>query len=342
MSDNLSVHLRITGLAPSNEDVDSRRTASTQLANQWARVRDVSSVLDKAAAIAEALGGDGLPSTHLGEEVQRAVQKTASAFLYQERPLEVGICAAMAAVNVLRRPSGDVGWTTPVLLANALWSALAFQPPLAEEKREALRREVLDLSRQRSLDSANKARARVAVAEPVDLEISLNDGAISSNFETAIQQPIAALRRNSALDREELDFLWWVQLNRSRLLKRPFSAISETTRLITSGIEAAEHLLRLPAQVHRDLVLRTAESDPLMDLPELLEAMGQDRELLAAPLLSNTALSHSTIFPLLRSLIGGHVSEAGAAVKRRAVTWGGRALLEASLARMVDAGVVKL
>lgn len=340
--DNISVHMRITGLTPSNEDVDSRRSAASQLAASWGKVRDTGQILAKAAIIAEALGGNGVPPAKLGEEIQAAVQKHASAFLYSERPLEVGICAGMAAVSIMERQIGTSGWMIEDVYSNALWSALAFQPPLADEKRESLRREVLDLAQQRSLESANKAREREPVADPVDLIVTVGaEDKITTNFRKAAQDSIEALRRNATLDREELDFLWWVQLNRSRLLDRPFASIAEATRLVASGMEAAGHLRRLPAEVHRDLVLRTIDGDPELDLAELIAEIGCDRAALIAPLSTSSALSHPTVFPLLHTLSTGAAEGAGAAMKQNASMWGSRALLEGALARMMATGIVK-
>ncbi len=339
--DNLPVHMRITGLTPSNEDVDSRRAAASQLATSWGKLRDIGQILTKAAIIAEALGGDGVPADNLGEEIQAAVQKHASAFLYSERPLEVGVCAGMAAVSIMKRPIGASGWTTADIYSNSLWSALAFQSPLADVKRESLRREVLDLAQQQSLESASKARERVPVADPVDLVVTLGEeDKVTTNFKKAAQDSIDALRRNAALDREELDFLWWVQLNRSRLLNRPFASIAEATRLVASGVEAAGHLRRLPADVHRDLVLRTTDGDPELDMAELIAEIGSDRAALITPFRTSNALSHPTVFPLLHALSTGALDGPGAAMKRKASTWGSRALLEGALVRMVGTGII--
>lgn len=340
--DNLSAHMRITGLTPSNEDVNSRRAAISQLATNWGKLRDLDQILTKASAIAEALWGDGMPRIDLGDEIQAAVQKHASAFLYLERPLEVGVCAGMAAISIMKRPVGTSGWTVDDVYSNALWSILGFQSPLAEEKRERLRREVLELARQRSLESANKAREREVVADPVDLVVTISEqNKTTTNFGKAARDSIEALRRNAALDREELDFLWWVQLNRSCLLDRPFAGIAEATRLVASGIEAAGHLRRLPAQVHRDLVLRTVDANPEFSLAELLAAIGGDRTTLIAPFSTSNALSHPTVFPLLHALSTGEVEGGGAAVRRKASTWGCRALLEGALARMMETGIIK-
>lgn len=344
MTDNIPVHLRITGLTPSNDDVDSRRLAVADLAKTWGKVKDVGSIVSKAAAITMSLGGDGSPTAELGTEVQGAVQKHASAFLYEDRPLEVGVCAGMAAVAMLAPDPATYGWTILDAYSNALWSALAFQPVLVDGKRETLRREVLERAQRRSLDSAERARERDPVPDSVDLVITIGEEGdkVTTNFKKAALDAIEALRRNSALDREELDFLWWSQLNRSRLLNRPLSEISEAVRLVGSGIEASNHLRRLPAEVHRDLVLRTVDADPEFDLPELLAQIGADREPLAAGVhASGYVTAHPIIFPLLNAIVTGNADSVGSEIKRKASTWGARALLEGALSRNMATGIIK-
>ncbi|MGO6740065.1 GTPase-associated system all-helical protein GASH [Rhizobium ruizarguesonis] len=341
--DNLPVHIRITSLTPTNEDVDARRAAIDELSAAWGKISDVGEILNKSEMIADSLGGDGQPYDDLGEEVQEALQKHASAFLYTECPLDVGVCAGVAALSILSSSPGTSGWTVTDVYSNALWSALTFQPSLTEQKRERLRLEVLDRARQRSQSSADKARERTVVADMGDLVVTIAEGAKpSTTFKKATGATIEALRRNAALDREELDFLWWVQLNRSRLLKRPIGGITEPLRLVASGIEGASHLRRLPADLHYDLVLRTVSDDPELNLKELIEAIGDDRELLAASFSKTHAAKHSSVFPLLHALATGEVNVAGADEKRKASTWGGRALLEAGLNRMCDNGGLQL
>lgn len=276
-------------------------------------------------------------------EVQAAIQEHASAFLYEESPLDVGVCAGIAALSLLSPAPDSNGWTIVDVYSNALWSALAFQPPLAEEKRERLRREVLDSAQVRSRTSADRARERIAVPDLLDLAVTTTDaGKTTTNFKKATGATIEALRRNAALDREELDFLWWVQLNRSRLLERPVSGMAEPLRLVALGIEAATHLRRLPADLHHNLVCRTVDEDPELNLTELIEVIGEHRTALAGSFDATCAADHVEVFPLLHALATGHTGVSGTDEKRRASTWAGRALLEAGLNRMCENGVIKL
>jgi hypothetical protein len=342
--DNLPMHMRITSLAPSNDDVDARRATITELLETWGKITDINELLTKAEAIADSLGGDGKPYEHLGLEVQEVLQKRASAYLYLESPLDVGVCAGMAALSIMSDTPGTNGWIIADVYSNVLWSALAFQPALGEEKREKLRREVLERAQDRSRASADRARDRIAVPDMGDVAITVTPETLktTNTFKKATSATIEALRRNAVLDREELDFLWWIQLNRSRLLQKPLGSMAEPVRLVASGIEAATHLRRLPANLHYDLVLRTVDEDPELDLKELVEAIGDDAVLLAKSFNTTRAAAHSSVFPLLNALATGDVGVSGAEVTRKASQWAGRALLEAGLMRICDNGALKL
>ncbi|TFW31768.1 GTPase-associated system all-helical protein GASH [Massilia horti] len=340
--DKIAVHMRISGVAVSDSDVDSRRAAATSLATSWGKEKQVSTIVSKAADVAEALGGDGTPSPTLGGEIQKAIQKKAPSFLYEERPLDVSVCAGMAMVSMLGASPGAGGWSIPDVYATALWSALAYQPALAADRRENLRREVLDAAARWSATVAEKARERINVPDPSDVEITIDGNNVTNNFKKAMADTVEALSRNAALDREELDFLWWAQLGRSRLLKKQLSAITEPTRIVTAGIEGARMLRRLPCEVHREIVLRTLDQDPELDLPEMLVAIGEDRAVLSGALIKNYVVAHPTVFPLLHALVTGEVDGSGASTKRRVSEWGERALLEAGFARLMSQGAGKL
>jgi hypothetical protein len=210
--------------------------ASGRLKTAWGKIRDVDAIIAKAADIAHALGGDGTPTAALGEEVQTAMQKKASAFLYADRPLDVGIVAGVATSELLSGTPDQSGWLIVDVWAAALWSALGFQPALVDEKREALRTAVLEKARTRSIAGAEAARTRLVV--PDFGAVALAAGAeaeLGEAIKAATAPTIEALRRNSALDREELDFLWWAQLHRSRLLNRPLASISPQPKRGTSS-----------------------------------------------------------------------------------------------------------
>lgn len=341
--DNFAVHMRICGVSVTDDDVNSRRSAAASLAGSWGKEKNVEKIISKVSNVAEVLGGNGVPPVVLGDEVQVAIQKKSSSYLYEERPFDVGVCAGMAMTSILGSNSGSSGWAIADVYAAALWSSLAFQPSLTEARRESLRLEVLNAAFGSLSKSAEAARERGSVPDPSLVKITIStEAVVTHNISESMAKTVEALRRNAALDREELDFLWWAQAGRSRLLKRHPSLINEPTRVVTAGIEASKMLRRLPCEVHREIVLRTLEHDPELDLEELLMALGDDKERLSDAVHVDWVAHHPSIFPLLHALVTGELNAPGAVVKRRVSEWGERALLEAGFLNLILNGPAKL
>lgn len=340
----LANHMRITGLQVTNDDVDSRSAAIKSLRISWGKIKTIDDIFSKVAEVSAALGGDGMPSESLGKEVEVAVQKKASAFLYADRPLDVGIVAGMVAIDLMAVAPENSGWLIADVWAAALWSGLSFQQPLADEKREELRMFVLRAACDRSKAGAVKARERVIVPDFQAVTfVAGSEVELGANIKAATGPTIEALRRNAALDREELDFLWWAQLQRSRLLKRPLDAIDEVARVVASGIEAATYLRRFPCDVHREIVLRTISLNPHVTLAGVLKALNEDRETLAAVYVKGLPSGAETLLPLLSAIISGEVVDSSSvSLERSAEDWGARALLEAALINMWSSGPKKL
>ncbi|EJF69448.1 hypothetical protein A462_24088 [Pseudomonas sp. Ag1] len=341
--ENIAVYMRITSVSVSDDDVSSRRTSAASLATAWGKESDILKLVTKATDIAKALSGDGRPSMLLGEEVQKVIQKKSASYLYDERPMDVGVCAGVAMLSLLNKSAGTSGYQIVDIYAAALWSALGYQHVLEDARREKLRRDVFDAAVKRSRTSAEKARTRLDVSDPSGIKIAIGaDGAPTNNISDVLNLTVEALRRNAALDREELDFLWWAQLGRSRILNRQLSAITEPARIVSAGIEGAKMLRRLPCDVHREIVLRTLDQDPELDLSELLEAIGDDRELLGAEFTKGNVMKYPTIFPLLHALATGELDSVGATLKRPVSEWGERALMEAGFVKLIAHGPAHL
>ncbi|MGN4068064.1 GTPase-associated system all-helical protein GASH [Burkholderia gladioli] len=355
--ENLATYMRITGSLVSNDDVNTRRSAIKDLSEAWRKSRPIEQSLATAAGIAQALYNE-IPLAPFGAEIQTAVQAHASAFLYEESPLEVGIVGGMAFIEIAKaKPNATNEYTTAEVLCAAVWSALSYQQPLAEVKREQLRSEALRAAGDYVSHAADASRARsqvddfgalaITLAAPVkkEGEAEVDPKALpsaSSNFTKATLATIAALRRNAALDREELDFLWWAQLSRSRLLNKQVASLAEPLRFVTAGIEGADYLRRLPCEVHRDIVLRTLDKDPELNLKDLLSTIGEEREKIGSRYVNGLATKWPTIFPLLNALVTGQSNGPHQAVKRRASEWGARALFEAGMVRYFGTGAAKL
>lgn len=340
--ENLARHMRISNMTVSDAEVETRQAAVRNLSISWKKDTKVSSIISTAAMIADALGGDGTSSIALAEKVEQEIQKKSASYLHDERPLDVGICSAMAMVLMLNDlPCGN-GWTTKDLYAVSLWLSLSYQPVLDAVKRENLRRELLEVASKWSRSSALKARERMKVPDPKNFTNSDNESVDATKFSEAILPSINALRFNAALDREELDFLWWTHSAFSRLFRQPLTEIAEGPRILAAGIEGATLLRRFPCDVHREVILSTLDKNTKYDLSGLLAALDGHCNTLSSGVDQNTVMEYPTVVPLLYALCTGEVIGAGARQARNLSEWGERALLEATLVRMINNGAGKI
>lgn len=340
---SLALHMRISTLSPNDDEVNSRRAAGIALASAWSKSKSATTAIERAQQVAAALWSD-VPPVNLAAEVETTVQAHSSSFLASNRPLEVGICAAVAVSGMLESKINVDGFSTTDIFATALWSALSFQPPLQDAKREAMRVEILEGVRARAMEASDLSRTRTAVEDFGAFAVVDGDEAkTTTNFKKATGDTIKALRRNAALDREEIDFLWWTLVARSRVLKKPLQAIDEPVRAVVAGIEAAQYLRRLPCEAHRELVLRSLDTNPSLNLNALIAALGESREKVATAYLDSAdATAQPLVFPLLNTIHTGLVDADGASIERSSEEWGARALLEAGLLRLIVVGAALL
>jgi hypothetical protein len=267
-------------------------------------------------------------------EVESYIKKQSTAFVREGQELQVLTCALLAALQSLEMAKPSTGiWTPSDVLATGLWSALSFQKPRSDPRLESLRTELIERSR----DLVNKSSSSARNREPVpDLSLKVAEGdtweKVTDQLKTATNRTIGVLRTNSALDREELDLLWWVLSDWSTLLSQQLSSAPPVIAAVFSGVEAAQFMRRLPNEAHKHLVLRFVDTQRTLNLAELLQELGDRSSVLASRFSENEILSACPrVFPLLSAISGRDVSGVAARIPRSLNDWAARALLESAV-----------
>jgi hypothetical protein len=320
---------------PTNDDVQARNGAVDALKSDLSKLTTRQAV-EAASTIAQGFGGAEL-SELLAPKAEKAISDRSAAFVLKGSEQQAVICLAVAALALVQEPvrSGD-GWTAIDALAASLWSALTFQNQLEHAKMEELRKDVLEACRSRVHAVAKAARLRQDVPDVGTLTIAENDaGGSRANaaYKKATAPVIKALKENQDLDREELDFLWWVLSEYSELLGGPLTGVTPLCRAIASGLEGATLLRRLPADGFRHAVLRTVESTDVVSLAALLTALAAERTALGKHHEGTWPVTLPAVFPLIATLASGDAASA-CEIELDARDWGSRALLEASIIAM--------
>jgi hypothetical protein len=344
---HIATHIRIFASDPSDELVEKRTAAIGEIAGTFRGRRNVEELLQIANDLAVAVQQNGRLSAALTATIEEAIRKTSTAFVAEGHELEMlvcGMCGALKAVSgstALRHGAVSI----PDVLSFGLWSALSFQKPRNDPKIEQLRNELLQAAHGHCAAVARDSRQRIEVSDPEFKEApKKKEGDPQPPFDASAvteglkpyKDAIADLRSNAAVDREEIDLLWWALSDWSSLLGRRFSdeKARAAAAAVASGIEAGRMIRRAPAEAHRHLVLRNVTVGKEMTLVELLTAIGGDRTALA-PTEAETYISNCpSVFPLSSVLRNGSASDPSAKIKRPLGDWAARALLESSIAHL--------
>ncbi len=327
-------HIRIFDADPTDDLVKKRTLSIKELSAKFLSGQAGLDSLRRANDLAIAIEAKGRLSDVLSDSVAAAVSKQATAFVKEGQDLQILVCGMLAAITALQTSNPSTGaLLTPDVLASGLWSALSFQPVRSEAKIEALRQELLEQAQRHVRVTAASARVRKAVP---DFKVSLSDGGDAATqaeaMATGAKATITALRENAAVDREELDLLWWIQSDWSELLDRRFAGAPVEAAAIASGLECGRLLRRMPGAAHRTLSLRHVGDGETMTLPELLKKLGDDRTKLAAAYADNTTLAACpAVFPLITALGSDKPTNPNGKIKRSLSEWGSRALLESAV-----------
>ena len=330
---DIATYVRIFDPDPDDDLVVKRTAAIKDLASRYGKGRRVPAIFQTANDIVAAVEAKGKVSDAMSKEVEFSVRKGgADAFVAAGQGLQVKVCALLAALELLKfaaPTTGDVN--TATILGIGLWSGLSFQAPLTEPKLEELRAELMEVAHQYVIRSATSSRQRVkvpdldvAAAEPFDA------ANVAKSANNGVRTAFNALRTNAAVDREEIDLLWWVLSDWTTLLDQRYSGVTNSvTAALSSGIEAGQMLRRFPADAHRNLVLRHVKLGAPINLADMIGSLGDDRILLANAFPDQTVIAACpAIFPLLAAVTSGSATHTRAKHTRPVSEWAARALLE--------------
>ena len=209
------------------------------------------------------LGSDRLSSSATGV-VSRAVPDSSGC-----NALFGAVCVMSAATRVLTndRLSAERKVSRRNSIALALWSALSFQKPLAEQRLEDVRAEMLNGARRIGREVARHERIRFTPPKG-----------------TSPVRQVPSLRSNAVLDREEIKVLRWTLADESALLQRPYAEVKrDETVALARGLELGQLLARFPVFEHYELASRDAPPRHQMDLDGLLDAVGGGSERTRCP-----------------------------------------------------------
>jgi len=327
-----ATHVRIFEAEPSDDFVTKRAAATKALAAKFSKEKDINTLLGFANGITAACLDPSAMPDDLAAVAEKAIKDESTAFVRAGNEIQMATIGLIALGQVIEGGKAAATLSIIDVLANATWLALDFQPPSSNPKIEALRTEVLQAARKLVLGSASAARARKPIPE-TKMEAPAEDYSdLTEKVAAAVDTPVAVLRENAILDREEIDFLWWTLSDYSTSSAKQLSTMSPHAAGLTAALEGAQKLRRLPTEAHKHLILRQVRAAENLTLAELITALGETRSVLSSLVSDSYIAKFPKVFALTHALATG---QAHTVTEKRSISdWSIRAFSEAGFLRV--------
>ena len=147
-----------------------------------------------------------------------------------------------------------------------------------------------------------------------------------------------ALQNNAALDREELELLWFCLGDHSAVLNVKLSSLKAPVGLVASALETTKLLRRLPATSHVNMALRNVATGKAKTLAALVSETEAYRNQFVSYLADNIASTYPNILPVTSALLG--YSAPKDTEVREMSEWGRRLVLELGLTKFKNSGLI--
>lgn len=326
-------HIRIFDKDPSDDLVNKRSLTISSMAENFLKLVSYNDYFQVAEDIASALESEvfRVPD-NLAIEVEEAIRLHNTAFDREGQDLQILTCQMLAVLKAIKDASPSAtAWSRSEIVAVSIWLSLGIQIPRTEPKMEALRAELVESSRILINRSAESSRTRTPIPDP-DVKITeLTDAKIAESVNKGLLKSIDSLRQNAALDREELDMLWWALGDWSALQQQHLRQLSMPVAAVTAGIEGSSLLRRLPSEGHKHLVLRHVVDDTERSVAEFVASLGDGAKPIRDSYFEQVHVKkYPHVFRFLAAISGANVNTQ--ALGNR--SWGARALLEATVLRL--------
>ena len=313
MSD-IAKYIRIFKTDPDDDFVVKRATALNAIVSKLSETNTFDGLMTLALTVTDSIYNPESLDGEISSDIEQAVKAESPSFLADGNELQIAVMAAVGVLEIISEADPSSGQASKAdYLALAIWSGLSFNKPLSETKIEHLRQELISKSRDLFLSSAEKSRQRLS----------------------ASRITIKILSANAALDREELDILWWVLGDWSNLAKARLSMLSECSASIIAAFEVASRLRRIPAEAHRQLSMRYIRDDASFRLEEVIVGLGDEVNPLSEAY-QDEALVHDNpgILPLMNAIVQGKEAMNGMHTSLSVTDWTTRALIEGALVQL--------
>lgn len=247
---------------PAEELLQKRRLAITDLIDRLQKDEDAQLLVATIQAVVNGFAAGFKKGPELAEVVAECIRKHDLAFPddLSERWLELRVCCAIALGEILTSADGDT-ISKAQLAAGLVVSAVGLRPQAPEKHLQGILHELEKSARMVLGTAAVAQRKREKVEfQSLDALTSASDiPALGKQIKTTLEQQLRRLEQQVAMEREELDILWWLYNDFSERLSKPLTALGAGSAAICCGIEVADRVICPPLDSVRHMVAHAVE-----------------------------------------------------------------------------------
>jgi len=255
--------LRIADTQPTDEKVLKRTESAQALLDDLAKNRDI--LLDFVQGIVA--GFTSAPFTQESQSVVLLIKAIKDRGTLpqdlKENAVELRAVAAIALGELLTHQPQGIPTDESILAALSFRSALSLRPPATEKHIRWMLDTLLNAS-DAVLQLAAQLRRKRGTPALQQLAGIAESATPAKDLWTVVVPAVKAALREStaqaAIDREEVETLWWMFTAYSEVGKKPLAGLEPAAAAFCSGVELAQRALLPPALSAVAMVARAVES----------------------------------------------------------------------------------
>ena len=250
---------RIVNPTPTSEIIENRKAAALDIVTAIDGAEDWDLAFNCASGVVAGFEAGFTQDSHVVESLVGAIRAHDASFPEDltENALELRVCAALAVGEILERNGNEV-----VVIGSVLRSGFGVRSPRPARFLKQMVSELTVASAKALSDEAELRRQRLRsigknlkeLAEPSDIEMAWN------NLVPAIRAALDEVGKQSAMDREEINVLWWMFAGTSTTTGQQFADMPVGAAALCCGAELGSQCLLPPTASHEAMIRRAYET----------------------------------------------------------------------------------
>ena len=256
---------RVVNPRPDDETIKKRKLAVTELIERLSAADDYQLLVACAAGVANGFESGFNQDSPLVQAVFECISSHQPAFIgdLSENALEYRVCCAIALGEILTRDEaeGEVPQEDAQLAGSLVVSAMGMRSKVTKRYLQIVLQDLEDIafSALERAAAARRQRQGLNLQGLDNLEVPGDIPTFWQNLLPQLKACIKNLEQNAAMDREELDVLWWLYNGFSETVDQPLIALAPGAAALCCAAEVVNRVISPPLETVRQMVLHASE-----------------------------------------------------------------------------------